>query len=310
MGSFLCEALLDSGFSVIVVDNFSTGSLSNLAGLLGRPGFHVVRGDLRDPGSWVEFFKGSYAVFHFAANPEVMHGLRDPLDHYHQNVTATANVLEVSRASGVKFFVFASSSTVYGDATVIPTPEDYSLKPVSVYGATKAMGEILCETYARLYGLKCLILRYANIVGPRLRHGVIYDFLLKLSQNPQTLEILGDGTQKKSYLHISDTIEATLKAFKRIEEAGEHTITYNIGNKDWIIVKEIADIVAEALGLENVEYKFKLGTPDGRGWPGDVKLMLLDINKITRETSWEPKHSSREAVEKTAKALAEELGLR
>ncbi|MDM7275045.1 MAG: GDP-mannose 4,6-dehydratase [Thermoprotei archaeon] len=309
LGSFLCEALLDAGFSVIVIDNFSSGSLSNLARLLDSPHLEVVGSDLREPGSWVEAFKGSYAVFHFAANPEVRHSLRGPLDHYHQNVTATANVLEASRISGVKIFVFASSSTVYGDATIMPTPEDHPLKPISVYGATKAMGEVLCETYARLYNMKCLILRYANIVGPRLRHGAIYDFLVKLSRNPQTLEILGDGSQRKSYLHISDSIEATIAAFNRIEGIGEQTITYNVGNTDWITVREIADIVVETLGLEKVEYIFKPGTPDGRGWPGDVKLMLLSIDKIVRDTGWKPKLSSREAVKLTAESLAKELRL-
>lgn len=307
MGSFLSEALFDLGFSVTVIDNFSLGSLSNLVNLLGRYGFDVIKGDLRDFGSWVEVLKGSYAVFHFAANPEVRHGLRDPLDHYHQNVTATINVLEASRISGAKIFIFASSSTVYGDASIIPTPEDYPLKPVSIYGATKAMGEILCEAYARLYEIKCLILRYANIVGSRLKHGVIYDFIEKLTRNPQILEILGDGSQRKSYLHVSDAIEATIEAFKRIENIDEKILVYNIGNKDWITVVEIADIVVEALGLKNVKYIFKPETPDGRGWPGDVKLMLLSIDKIMRDTNWKPKLTSKEAVKLAAESIAKEF---
>ncbi|HIQ10499.1 MAG TPA: NAD-dependent epimerase/dehydratase family protein, partial [Pyrodictium sp.] len=167
--------------------------------------------------------------------------------------------------------------------------------------------EIMCQTYARLYGMQCLVLRYANIVGPRLRHGVIYDFIVKLKKNPRRLEILGDGTQKKSYLYIDDAVEATLATVNHVLYNEEKVKVYNVGNWDWTTVKEIADAVVEAMGLKEVEYVYKPATDDGRGWPGDVKLMLLDISRIVSEVGWKPRFSSLEAVKVAAKYLAEEL---
>lgn len=304
IGSHLVEALLEAGWEVVGLDNLSAGSLENLREALGRRGFTFVEADLLYPAAWPpRLLEGVDVVFHLAANPEVRHSTRAPLEHYHQNLTATMHALEASRASGVRLFVLASSSTVYGDPKVIPTPEDHPPEPISVYGATKAAAETLCATYARLYHIKCLVLRYANIVGPRLTHGVIHDFIRKLKRNPRRLEILGDGTQKKSYLHITDAVAATLAAANHALETPEPTLTYNIGNKDWITVKEIADAITEALGLEGVKYIYKPATPDGRGWPGDVKHMLLDITKITRETGWKPTMTSLEAVRQTAKQL-------
>ncbi len=308
IGSHLVDRLLEEGYKVTGIDNFSSGSRDNLSRALGNPEFRLVVADLREPSEWVGELRGASIVFHFAANPEVRHSVREPLDHYHQNVTATLHVLEAARRNGVEVVVFASSSTVYGDPETIPTPEDHPLRPISVYGATKAAAEVFCETYARLYGLKCLILRYANIVGPRLRHGVIHDFIVKLRKNPHRLEILGDGTQKKSYLYISDTIEATMASLEKIQGENQGaSIVYNVGNEDWVSVRDIADMVVKAMGLSGVEYVFKPGTPDGRGWPGDVKLMLLSIEKIKRDTGWHPRFSSAKAVEETAKHLVEEL---
>jgi len=309
LGSHIVDKLVELGYRVIVIDNLSTGSLSNIKHHLESPHFRFVRGDLREPGSWVGELRGVDSVFHLAANPEVRHSLVDPVEHYHQNVAATVNVLEASRAHGVKHFIFASSSTVYGDARVIPTPEDHPLEPISVYGATKVAGEVLCATYARLYNMKCLNLRYANIVGSRLRHGVIVDFIEKLRGDKSRLEILGDGSQRKSYLYVAEAVEATLRAYERLCESEDKILTYNVGNIDWVTVREIADIVVEVLGLKDVSYTFKPGTPDGRGWPGDVKLMLLDIGRISRDTGWKPRISSREAVKLAAEALARELQL-
>ena len=308
IGSHLVEELVRRGYRVVGIDNLSAGRRENLAGVLGSGGFELIVSDLREPGGeWLQGFRGAEVVFHLAANPEVRHSTREPLDHYHQNVTATMHVLEVARRNNARLVVFASSSTVYGDPETIPTPETHPIKPISVYGATKAAGEIFCQTYARLYGLQCLVLRYANIVGPRLRHGVIYDFIQKLRKDPRRLVILGDGSQRKSYLHVSDAVQATLTATEYILETGDKAKTYNIGNRDWVAVREIADIVTEAMGLRSVEYVYKPATPDGRGWPGDVKLMLLDIKRITTETRWQPRMSSKEAVRETAKQLVKEL---
>ena len=300
IGSHLVERLLDLGYYVVGLDNLSSGSLDNLAGVMGRRGFRFVRADLLDLSTLPEDLFRVDVVFHMAANPEVRHSTRDPLDHYHQNLTATMNALERARRCGAGVFVFASSSTVYGDAEAIPTPEEHPIRPISIYGATKAAGEMLCQTYSRLYGLKCLVLRYANIVGPRLRHGVIYDFINKLRESSKELEILGDGSQRKSYLYIEDAVNASIRALDYMLKNSSTEEIYNIGNKDWVSVLEIADIVIETMGLKGVRYRFSPATPDGRGWPGDVKLMLLDISRLERKTGWVPSLSSREAVRRTA----------
>ena len=309
LGSHLVDQLLREGYQVTGIDNLSNGSIANLKDAVGYSTFKFVRADLLEPTGWIREVRGASIVFHFAANPEVRHSLREPTDHFHQNLTATMLVLEAARRSGVETIVFASSSTVYGDPEKIPTPETHPLRPISVYGATKAAAEVMIETYHRLHGINGLILRYANIVGPRLRHGVIHDFIVKLGGNTQILEVLGDGSQKKSYLHVDDTIEATLAALSALYESEKGIEIYNVGNSDWVSVNEIAGIVANALKVntDKIRLVYRPGTPDGRGWPGDVKTMLLDIKKIIKDTQWKPSMTSREAVKSTAESLVEEL---
>ena len=303
IGSHLVDRLVMEGYNVRVIDNLSSGDLSYISHHIGKPNFEFIRGDLKSPEDVSRAIKDIDTVFHFAANPEVRLSVTEPEIHFRENIYATFNLLEaMRREGGVELFVFASSSTVYGDAKIIPTPETHEIRPISVYGASKAGCEALICSYAHLYGFKAVSLRYANIVGPRLRHGVIYDFIVKLRKNSKKLEILGDGTQRKSYLYITDTLDATLFATQHIE--GWYDV-YNLGNDDWITVKEIADIVARAMGV-SPEYVFTGGTRDGRGWPGDVKFMRLSIDKIKKK-GWRPKYSSREAVRLTAESLVREL---
>jgi UDP-glucose 4-epimerase len=303
IGSHLCDFLLSMGFRVIGLDNLSTGCLSNLSNSLGYSSFRFIRGDILTPEGWVGNVGLVDGVYHFAANPEVRQSTIDPLNHYKCNVEGTLNVLEFCRKFKVKHFVFASSSTVYGDPEVIPTPESHPIKPISIYGATKAMCEFLCQAYSKLYGFKCLILRYANIVGPRLKHGVIYDFMEKLRRDKSKLEILGDGTQVKSYLYITDALNATFKAYEKLVEEDYPFEIYNVGSMDQLTVKEIADIVVSRMGLSGVMYVYKPVTADGRGWPGDVKVMLLDTSKLTFKTGWKPIYDSRRSVEETVKSI-------
>ncbi|MEM3834565.1 NAD-dependent epimerase/dehydratase family protein [Pyrobaculum sp.] len=299
IGSHIVDRLVEEGHEVVVVDNLSSGRREFVN---KSAEFHVR--DLKER-EWGVRIRGD-VVFHFAANPEVRISTTEPSVHFNENVLATFNVLEWARQTGVRTVVFASSSTVYGDAQVLPTPEEEPLRPISVYGAAKAAGEIMCGTYARLYGIRCLAIRYANIVGPRLRHGVIYDFIMKLKKNPNVLEVLGDGTQRKSYLYIKDAVDATLLAWRKFEELGEPFLALNVGNVDAVRVLDIAQIVAEVLGLKP-EIKLIPTTPDGRGWPGDVKYMTLSINKLLKLTGWKPAMTSAEAVRKTAEELAGEL---
>ncbi len=308
IGSHLTEKLYRDGHEVIVIDNLSSGKLSNIAHLVNFGEVTFVRADLKDPaGSWGKYFIGADAVFHFAANPEVRVSVTNPRTHFDENILATFNVLELCRINDVGLLVFASSSTVYGDAERLPTPEDYQpLEPISVYGAAKLACEYLIITYSKLYGIKSLILRFANIVGPRQTHGVIVDFIKKLRANPKVLEILGDGTQKKSYLHIHDLLTGIDYSLGYLLKSNASYAIFNVGNDDWITVNDIAKIVVEEMGLSNVKFTYIKATEDGRGWKGDVKFMLLDNSKL-KSLGWRPKYSSAEAIRYTVKDLLKEL---
>ncbi len=308
IGSYIVEELLSKGYEVTVIDNMSSGCRENLSQVINDPHLEIIEADLkRLDEKWVKAFSNAEVVFHYAANPEVRVSSVNPRIHFNENLLSTFNVLEASRQGGVKYIVFASTSTVYGDAKKLPTPEDYfPLEPISVYGSVKLASEYLHITYSKLYGIRSLIIRYANVIGPRSRHGVIYDFILKLKKNPRELEILGDGTQRKSYIYITDAVEGTLFVFEKFMQSGKEYDIYNIGNSDWITVKEIADIVVKEMGLSSVKYVYKPMTSDGRGWPGDVKIMLLDISKA-KSLGWEPRLSSGNAVRLTARALIREL---
>jgi len=227
-----------------------------------------------------------------------------PEVHFNENILATFNLLEEMRIHDVKDIVFASSSTVYGEPEEIPVREDALFKPISVYGASKAACEVLIHAYSRLYGIKAVILRYANIIGPRLRHGVIYDLLMKLKNNSEVLEVLGDGTQTRSYLHVKDTIEATITAWMKTTSKYE---VYNVGNTDWITVRDIVDIILETTGLKGKTRVVYKPVFHGVGWPGDVKKIALDPGKLM-SLGWKPTLSSREAVIETTRSLIREIG--
>ncbi|MEM1566390.1 MAG: NAD-dependent epimerase/dehydratase family protein [Candidatus Bathyarchaeia archaeon] len=301
IGSHLTDRLCIENVDVVVFDNLSAGKLENIEKWLNAPNFQFILGDLLFPEKILEHLKGCETVFHLAANPEVRISSENPKLHYEQNVLATFNLLEaVRKTDSVKTLVFASTSTVYGDAKQIPTREDYApLKPISVYGASKLASEALIISYAYNYGFKAVIYRLANIVGSRAQHGVICDFVKKLRKNPERLEILGNGTQRKSYLHVNDCVDAILFGMNFVGEKAE---IFNVGSEDQITVKEIADIVCRKMGLKNVQYVFTGGVDDGRGWKGDVKFMLLNIDKI-KKLGWKPKLNSRQAVEKAVEEI-------
>jgi UDP-glucose 4-epimerase len=302
IGSHLVDRLMEDGHQVRVLDNLSAGSIDNIRQWIGHERFEFVKGDMADVETVKKALEGVDAVFHLAANPEVRISAQSPEKLYESNVTITYNLLEAMRNSEVEYLVFTSSSTVYGDAAVIPTPESYGpLKPISVYGGAKLAAEALISGYAHIFGFKALSFRLANIIGKRSNHGVIYDFINKLRKNPKELEILGDGTQRKSYLHVSDTVEGILHIFNHFRKGGETYDVFNLGNDDWITVKEIAEIVSEEMGL-TPEFRFTGGIDGGRGWKGDVKLMLLDVSKA-KSTGWKPKMNSYEAVRRSVREL-------
>jgi len=301
IGGHLVRRLLGEGWRVVVVDDFSVGRLENVAGV-GR--VVVVGEDLRAPVRLWEVLEGCDVVFHLAANPEVRVGEVDPGVHYGRNVGATFSLLEVlRRVKQAKTVVFASSSTVYGDASVVPTGECYApLLPISSYGASKLACEALLSAYCFTYGHRGLILRLANVVGPGSNHGVVSDFVKKIRANSDMLEVLGDGTQEKSYLHVDDCIEAMMYLTKRFLRGAERVDVFNVGSSDKITVKKIARIVAEEMRVPKIRLRFTGGVDGGRGWKGDVKVMQLSTDKLVG-TGWKAKYTSEQAVRLTARAL-------
>lgn len=304
IGSHLVDSLMATGSRVCVLDNLSAGNLANLKQWQNNTDFSFLHIDLTKPldtlgGELFDF------IYHLAANPEVRVSSTNPETHYNQNITATFNLIEYIRKSGTTpRLVFTSTSAIYGEPTEIPTPETYApLKPISVYAATKLACEALISAYAYNYGFKATIYRLANVIGPRSGHGVIYDFIQKLKKTPNQLEILGDGSQTKSYLHVTDCITGLLQNQEALSEQVE---IFNVGSEDKINVKTIAEAVVAAMGLTNVDLKLTGEVDGGRGWIGDVKIMLLNADKI-KLAGWTPKLNSQQAVTQTARALAQNI---
>ncbi|MCK4703175.1 NAD-dependent epimerase/dehydratase family protein, partial [Candidatus Bathyarchaeota archaeon] len=303
IGSHLVDRLMETGNQVRVIDNLASGQLSNLDRWMDHQGFEFIEGDLLERDASLEAVEGCSQVFHLAANPEVQANKADPEEHFRQNIEATYSLLEaVAERGGVELLVFASTSTVYGEATVLPTPEGYGpTKPISMYGASKLACEALISAYASMHGFKAVIYRLANVVGPRSNHGVIWDFVGKLRGSPEELEVLGDGTQSKSYLYIDDCVDGFLKGVESVEQVA----VFNIGSMDRASVLRIAEIVKEEAGQPEAMIRLTGGVDGGRGWKGDVKLMHLDTASL-RRLGWAPKYNSEEAVRLTARAVSEQ----
>jgi len=308
IGSHLTERLLKESHKVTILDNFSSANLKNIEPFINNPSLTIIKKDLKNPFKLNQIVEECKIVFHLAANPEVRVGETDPKVHFEENILTTFNLLEAIRQSNTpKTIIFTSTSTVYGEASQIPTPENYApLIPISTYGASKLASEALITSYAYTYNHRALILRLANIIGPKSNHGVIIDFIKKIVKNPKQLEILGDGLQEKSYLYITDCIEAIIHLTNKFCRNKKRVDVYNIGSNDRITVKEIAKIVAEEMKTQNIKFKFTGGVDGGRGWKGDVKKMQLSINRLVK-TGWKPKYTSKQAVRLTAKALKEEV---
>ncbi|MFP3232345.1 MAG: NAD-dependent epimerase/dehydratase family protein [Sulfolobaceae archaeon] len=283
IGSHLVDALTKLYNDIVVIDDFSNGNYVNKKA-------KYLKIDLRDSSTSSLKIPAGSILYHLAANPDVRTSMINSYEHFSRDVIATFNVLEMARRNDVSLLVFASSSTVYGETDKIPTPENAELKPISNYGVFKLLGEHLLEYYSRVYGIKGISIRLANVTGGRVSHGVIKDFVEKLRKNPYKLEILGNGKQRKSYIYITDVIDAFLTLEKKFNALYD---TFNVGNEDWITVDEIAKIVEEEMNLTPVHEYVDKG--EGRGWVGDVRFMLLDISKI-KQLGWKPNYSSAQAV--------------
>jgi UDP-glucose 4-epimerase len=308
IGSHLVDSLMRKGGAVTVLDNLSTGSMNNVNEWVKHPDFTFIEGDCLNRKDIRKAMKDCGLVFHLAANPEVRVGAVDTEIDFEQNIVATRNVLEEMRDSETaKRIVFTSTSTIYGDAKILPTLEEYGpLEPISLYGASKLACEALISAYCHAFDMRGVTYRFANIVGSRSRHGVIWDFIHKLVENPLELEILGDGTQTKSYLMVDECVDALLFG---LEHASERIEIYNIGSEDQVSVKEIARIVTEEIGLKGVRFHYTGGVRGGRGWIGDVKIMFLDISKMKR-LGWTPRFNSAESVRIATDQILRELGFK
>ncbi len=303
IGSHLVDRLSLAN-DVVVVDNLSAGKLEFIQHHLDKGDIEFIKGDILDEGVLEKALKGVDIVFHLAANPDVRLGVKNTYVHVEQNILTTYNVLEAMRKGGVKEIAFTSTCTVYGQASILPTPEDYGpMVPISIYGASKMACEALISAYADNFGITACAYRFANVVGSRSTHGVTFDFVHKLKKDPKGLEILGDGKQTKSYFYISDCINAMVHAYEHnLDQYG----IFNIGSRDYIDVTTIANAVTRAMGLENVEYSYTGGVDGGRGWKGDVKTMLLSIEKLDK-LGWVPEFTSEESIEMTARDVLKDF---
>lgn len=300
IGSNMVEILIEDN-EVIALDNLSNVDERYIDTFRGNQNFKFVNGDINDLPE-MKGLEDVDIVVHLAANSDVRNGAEDPTVDYRNNVEGTFRLLEYMRKRDVKHILFASSSTVYGEAEVMPTPEDYGpYMPISSYGASKMAGEGFITAYSHYYGIRGSIYRFANIVGKNSTHGVIFDFMKKLQKNSKELEILGDGTQRKSYLYVDDCVKSMIY----VHEKSKKTDIYNLGNPATTSVTKIADIVVSELGLENVKYNYTGGI-SGRGWKGDVKIAQLDVKKLN-STGWKNTYSSDGAVIQATKETIEQM---
>jgi UDP-glucose 4-epimerase len=291
IGSQLADKLIADGNYVTVYDNLSSGKESFIKQNFGNGNFSFVRADIEDLDKLKQNIIGHDIVFQLAANPDIRYGIEHTDADLKQNTICTYNILEAMRLTGINKIVFSSTSTIYGEPTVMPTPEEYGpLYPISLYGASKLACEALCTAFSHTFNMQCWIFRFANIVGGRGTHGLLYDFIKKLKQNANELEILGNGRQVKSYLLVDDCIDAMLYACKN---SNDQFNVYNLGCGDQIDITMIAKLLNNKMGLNNAKLKL---TGGDRGWPGDVAKMDLDVRKINK-LGWKSKYSSREAVE-------------
>ncbi len=296
IGSHLVDTLVAQGNEVLVIDSLSAGRRETIARHIDSNKVRFKKADLLDDG-WQDSIQGADRLFHLAADPDVRQSAANPDPTMQNNIVATYRVLEAMRLHDVPEIVFTSTSTVYGEAKVIPTPEDYTpLEPISVYGASKLACEALISAYCHSFGMKSWNFRFANIVGERSGHGVITDFIRKLRTNPAELEILGDGRQAKSYLEVHECIAAMLFATGK---ARGTVNTFNIGSEDWIDVKTIAEIIIGEMHLTGTKLRFTGGE---RGWIGDVPRMQLSVERI-KGLRWKPQLGSKESVRIAVKDL-------
>jgi UDP-glucose 4-epimerase len=294
IGSHLVDQLLEKGNNVTVIDNMSTGSMENLAHHSRNPNLVIRQADILHLSALENIMRGHDVVFHLAASANMRMSLTDHKRDLENNVIGTLNILEAMMKDGIKDFVFASTSALYGEAWVRPTPEDFLGQQTSLYGASKLACEAYAQAYAELSPLKVWAFRFATVIGERCRKGVIWDFVKKLRINPRELEILGDGKQSKQYLYVTDCVSGILQGYQC---SSDRVNTFNLGIEEQTIVSHVADLVIEEMALKEVSRRYVGGV---RGWIGDNAIVNLNLDRI-RDIGWEPTSSSEQAIRKTIK---------
>ncbi|MGO9645060.1 MAG: NAD-dependent epimerase/dehydratase family protein [Candidatus Bathyarchaeia archaeon] len=296
IGSQLVDRLIEQGHEVMVYDNLSFGREEFIRHHLNNPRFTFVNGELLDQSTVNKSLAGHDLVCHLAANPQAIEGTRRTRLDLEQNTLTTYNVLEGMRLNDLRNIIFTSSGTVYGDIPDLELNERYGpMLPISLYGASKLACEGLISAFSSLFGIRTWIFRFGNIIGPRATHGVIHDLLRKLTQDPSTLEVLGDGDQTKPYVYIDDCLDGVLHCF---ENAHEQINLFNLAPSSVTSVKTIVKTLLEKTGNQATKVNYTGGVKGGGGWPGDVPKVKLDATKAYK-LGWKPKYSSDEAVRKT-----------
>jgi len=297
IGSHMVDRLLAEGKIVTVYDNLSSGRREWIEHNIGQPGFTFIQADLLNAPKLKEAMAGHDLVIHLGANTDIPGGNQDVRLDLENCTIATHNVLEAMRATGIRRLLFASTSAVYGEAPVIPTPEDVGpLLPISLYGAAKLACETLISAYCHIFNMQAWMFRFANVVGGRMGHGVIYDFIHKLKRNSAEMEILGDGQQEKPFFPVEDCIDGMFCAFHNSDAWCD---VFNLGCSSSSKISRVAEIVVEEMGLSGVRFRYTGGR---RGWVGDVPQVGLNVSKMKR-LGWEARHTSDEAVRIAARRL-------
>lgn len=298
IGSHLIDALLAEGNDVVCVDNFFIGTKKNIAHLKNNAHFKFYEQDLTDLNKVLEIFKKEQVeyVFHLAANSDIQASAQSPMIEYKNTYSTTFILLECMRQCGVKKLFFASTSAVYGEQMGAEVSEEaVALKPISYYGGAKLGSEGIISSFAYMNDMSVLVFRFPNVIGPRLTHGVIYDFVKRLKDDPSHLKILGDGRQSKPYIYVLDLVDAIM----HFKDAPKGVTLYNVGVETQTSVTRIAEIVCEKMGLSGIPFEYTGGRG---GWKGDVPVFAYNLEKI-HATGWTAHMTSDEAVAKTVEMV-------
>lgn len=298
IGSNLIDALIAEGNDVVCVDNYFIGTHENIKHLAGNTHFKMYEQDLADFEAVNKIFRTEQVdyVFHLAANSDIQASAGNPAIEYHNTYSTTFSLLEAMRLNGVKKLFFASTSAVYGEQLGREVSEEaVALKPISYYGGCKLGSEAIISSYAYMNDMSVLVFRFPNVIGPRLTHGVIFDFVKRLKADPSHLRILGDGTQSKPYIYVLDLVDAIMR-FKYVDKG---VTLYNVGVETQTSVTRIAEIVCEKMGLTGIPFEYTGGRG---GWKGDVPVFAYNLDKI-HSAGWRASMTSDEAVAKTVEMV-------